>query len=161
MKKIITIFIMTMLILFSMYSISLAEELESEEVKVKIKIPVMQKLNIIEAPVVSFDYPWKGAKDGQPLIIEEVAQVEIISNADWALNVNDLDQSKFNLYIRKSKENFAKWKALNNSGTIFRGENGKEVLSWDIKIEPLKETADSLLDKTTKQLQLNFTLTKL
>lgn len=161
MKKRLIIFIMILVMLFSMHSISLAEEMDSVEVKVNIKIPVMQKLNIIEAPVVVFDYPWEGAKDGQALIIEEVGKIEIISNSDWAMKVNDLVQSGFNVYIRKTREDFAQWKPLNGSGTTFRGENGKEVLSWDIKIEAEPRETISSLSKTTNQLQLGITLTKL
>ena len=160
MKEKLTIFIMIMFMLFSMYSISLAEELDSVEVKVNLKIPVMQKLSIIEEPVIAFDYPWEGAKDGQALIIEDVGKIEIISNADWAMNVNSIVQNKFNIYIRKSKEDFAQWKAINSSETIFRGENGKEVISWDIKIEAAKEETTNSLAKTSKQIQLGFTLTK-
>ena len=161
MKKIFSISIMIMLILVSMNLISLAEELDSAEVKVKVKIPVMQKLNIIEAPEITFDYPWEGAQEGQALIIEEVGKAEIISNAGWSINVNNLVQSGFKISIRNSKERFGQWKSLGGSGTSFTGEHGKQVLSWDIKIEPPIRSATSLSNKSSNQVQLSFTLTKL
>lgn len=140
---------LVLIALLGFTGVSTARVLDTAEIKVRIHVPVIQQLEVIEPVAVSFTYPWTGAEDGQPLIIQNVGDVRVRSNADWALTMDSMATSGFRVYVRPSGDRFARWIPANGMTSI-SGPQGVSNLSWDVKIEAPRHIAVQAAQETVQ-----------
>jgi len=85
-KKALMIIMVVILLLLSHILTGFAKQPDQTRVKVNIKISVMQRLEVVKPVAITFKYPWAGAENGTPLLIEDAGSIEVNSNVDWVLN---------------------------------------------------------------------------
>lgn len=128
--------------------------LDSAEFKVSVTVPVMQQLITYEPVVVSFTYPWAGADEGQALEFTDVGRISVQSNAKWAVQIETLSSSGFDVYVRPSNAGFGNWNLQNEFGNSYSGERGVYDISWDIKV-----VANKNLNTIPQQVIIPFAVT--
>lgn len=109
------------------------EDLKIEKtVSVKAEIPLFQRVNIVEVKDVDYEFLMNNYEGTREIVIENAVQIEIISNSDWNLRLNNR-----NLYseimIKKSNQNDVEWQKLNSTTARFQGEQGIHKINFDLK----------------------------
>ena len=138
--------------------------LASDTIKVKVTIPVIQRVEVLNPAVVEFEYPWDGAEEGDPLIVEDAGALKIKSNADWALQLNSFSNGSFSVLVRRAGDYDSSWQPVSGSRGYFYGKSGREEVGFDLKIKPPEgavqgtTTGGSDLNQTSRRIQLSYTL---
>lgn len=155
-KKIMIILLMSLLVIvFNCYIVGASNKLGSETVEVRVNIPVVQKLEIIDSLFVNnleslFEY--KG--EGESVIIENAGSVRVKSNSNWTLELNNMvATSNYDVLVRLNGS--SDWQNVSNGTGYFSGENGNQLLNFDLKI-----IANSVADSqnTLNRVELGYTL---
>ncbi|MBS3766291.1 hypothetical protein KGY71_07200 [Candidatus Bipolaricaulota bacterium] len=153
-----------LLIAFNLPVFGSENALASDTIKVKITVPVIQKVEIVNPAVVEFEYPWEGAEDGNPLVIENAGALRVKSNADWALKLDNLSTGTLEVLVRRTDDDNSDWRPVSGSSGYFYGEQGREKVGFDLKIKPPEGAVQSTtaggsdLNQTTRRVQLSYTL---
>ena len=138
--------------------------LASDTIKVKVTVPVIQRVEVVKPTVVEFDYPWDGANNGDPLVVENAGALKVKSNADWALQLDSFSSGNFEVLARRAEDKSSNWRPVSGHNSYFYGESGSKMVEFDLKILPIEgvvegETAgDSDPKKATHRVQLSYTL---
>ncbi len=135
----VIIFIFLFLILSSFSEIDAVEiddnekKLKSEaRVSVRAEIPLFQMVEIIQEPNIDYSALMENYNGSREIVIEEALILNILSNADWNLRLNNRNLD-FKVMIKKSNQSDYEWQNLNSTTAKFRGENGVEQLTFDLK----------------------------
>jgi hypothetical protein len=158
-KKNLTLIMIVILLILGSISTGFAEQPDQTRIKVNIKVSVMQRLEVVEPVAITFKYPWAGAENGTPLLIEDAGSVEVNSNVDWVLNVNALSNHDYNIYVRPAGKAYAPWLEVGSLPRSYSGSWGIHVISWDIKIEPVN--LSHVAQEREETVELGFTLSRL
>jgi hypothetical protein len=165
MKRFFTI--LFLIIILSGISINVLAE--SKEMTISINIGPMQELTVNRKVAVSFSYPWEGMDEGQPLIFNDVGELNIRSNVNWVLNVNLMQAYReLEIWVRPAGDYSADWQRINRVNGVLAGEKGLQNLSWDIKVTPARDSytlinrsiARETRETDQKFVELMFTLTQ-
>jgi len=131
----IIVFILIILSLFSTFTYA-----QSKKFEVKVLVSPMQELTINKAVSLSFNYPWEGMESGQPLVLENIGNVNVKSNVDWFLNISSHEFYRdLEIYIRPTEERNINWQRIDNSSAVISGNSGSKDISWDIMIVNSRE----------------------
>ena len=110
-----------------------SQKLKSEaRVSVKINIPVFQRLEIIEKPDISYSFLMDNYNGSREIVIEEALTIEVSSNAKWYLSLNNMNLNS-KVMIKKSSQSNSEWQNLNSNSAKFRGINGVQRITFDLK----------------------------
>ncbi|MGP3777951.1 hypothetical protein ACTWKD_03880 [Halanaerobium saccharolyticum] len=101
-------------------------------IAVKVNIPIFQRLEIIEEPNINYAFLMDNYNGSREIILEEALTIEILSNADWHLRLNNRNLNS-NAMIRKSGQSDYDWQNLNSTTAKFNGENGEQRITFDLK----------------------------
>jgi len=138
--------------------------LASDTIKVKVTVPVIQRVEIVKPTVVEFEYPWDGAKEGDPLVVQNAGALKVKSNADWALQLDNYSKHNFKVLVRRAGDRDSSWRSVSGSDGYFYGKSGSNKVEFDLKIIPPRGAAQtetiegSSLEKSTERVQLSYTL---
>jgi hypothetical protein len=101
-------------------------------VSVKVNIPIFQRLEIIEEPNINYAFLMDNYDGSREIILEEALTIEVLSNADWHLRLNNRNLNS-NAMIKKSDQSDFEWQNLNSTSAKFNGENGEQRITFDLK----------------------------
>ena len=133
-----------------------AAGLARETLEVRVEIASTHQFKLLTEPVVEFEYPWSGVEKGKALLIKNAVISKIASNATWNLAVNNQSMTEFTVLIKRNGTNSAVWKQLSNNTALFSGGNGRQQVSFDIKIKAPE--AGEIPENGRKSLNLGFTV---
>jgi len=109
------------------------QKLKSEaRVSVEVNIPIFQRLEIIEKPNINYSFLMDNYNGSNEIVVEEALTVEVLSNAGWHLRLNNMN-SNSRVMIKKSSQSDYDWQNLNSTTAKFRGENGVQRITFDLK----------------------------
>ena len=135
---VVLIFAFVTLSLFSTADFVQAADKKNQTLKletkasVEAKIPRFQQFEIIEEPNINYSYLMDNYNGSREIIVEEALTVEILSNTNWHLRLNNKNLNS-KVMIKESGQNDSKWQSLNSTTARFRGENGVQRLCFDLK----------------------------
>jgi len=154
-KKIYLLFLVFILsvIVLSGNIVQADNTLAQESIEVNVRVPVMQKLEIIEP--ISIES--LNTDSEQSLIKENAGQIRVLSNTNWELQIVDNNNPNLNIFLRLNNDTNNEWKQISEVSSSFNGNQGKNDLSFDIKIETTGSEDLSNID--INQIQLSYTLT--
>ena len=110
-----------------------AQKLKSEaRVSVEVNIPIFQRLEIIEKPNINYSFLMDNYDGSREIVVEEALTIEVLSNAKWHLRLNNRN-SNSKVMIKKSSQSAYDWQNLNSTTAKFRGENGVQQITFDLK----------------------------
>ena len=72
---------------------------------------------------------YNGSKD---IVVEDALTIEVLSNAKWHLRLNNRN-SNSKVMIKKSSQSAYDWQNLSSTTAKFRGENGVQQITFDLK----------------------------
>ena len=102
------------------------------KVSIKVNIPIFQRVKIIEKPSINYEFLMDNYNGSREIILEEALTIEVLSNAKWNLRLNNRNLNS-NAMIRKSGQSDLEWQNLNSTTAEFRGENGVQEITFDLK----------------------------
>lgn len=139
------VFTLLLLILFSNLFVTaeLAQAAKKQQtviesrVAAEARIPVFQRVEVIDKVDIDYAFLMRNYDGSREIIIEDGLKIEILSNADWNLRLNNRNLNT-SVWIRKADHNNSEWQKLNSTTAKFKGENGVQQLSFDLKfiLEP-------------------------
>ena len=101
-------------------------------VSAEARIPVFQRVEVIDKVDIDYAFLMRNYDGSREIIVEDGLKIEILSNADWNLRLNNRNLNT-SVLIRKADQNNSDWQNLNSTTAKFRGENGVQKLSFDLK----------------------------
>lgn len=137
------------------------DTLAQEKIEVNVKMPVMQKIEVTEPVEITQAELNTVAETGKALVKENAGEVKIISNTDWKLQIQDQFNVDFRIYVRLSDDRQAEWINLADmDNNFFTGEQGRENISFDLKVETVSQ--EGLADYSAEdfEMQLSYVLSK-
>ncbi|MFW5788239.1 MAG: hypothetical protein ACOCV3_08245 [Halanaerobiales bacterium] len=135
------------------------DTLAQEKIEVNVKIPVMQKVEVIDPIEITQEELNEVAETGQALVKENVGELRIISNTDWELQIQDQFNSDFQIYVRLSNDRQAEWINLaDTDNNFFTGEQGRENISFDLKVETVSQEGLADYSAEDSEMQLSYVL---
>ena len=109
------------------------QKLKNEaRVSVEVNIPIFQRLEIIEKPNINYSFLMDNYNGSNEIVVEEALTVEVLSNAGWHLRLNNRNLNS-RVMIKKSSQSDYDWQNLNSTTAKFRGENGVQRITFDLK----------------------------
>lgn len=110
-----------------------SQQLKSEaRVSLEVNIPVFQRLEIIEEPEINYSFLMDNYNGSREIVVEEALTIEVLSNAKWHLRLNNRNLNS-RVMIKKSSQSSSKWQNLNSTTAKFRGNNGVQRITFDLK----------------------------
>ena len=154
-KKITTgIIVLALTLGFGFQTLGADDVLASDSIEVTIHVDVIQKVKVLDPPVAQFEYPWDGAAEGEPLIIEDAGSLRVKSNAGWALKVNSFSATNFHVFVRRQDKERANWKDA-SAGSYFYGTAGSSRVKFDMKVLPAVTVSST---RSTVRIPLRYTI---
>lgn len=136
---VVMIFVFLVLILNSFSTANMIEAADNEKkikhearVSVRAEIPIFQRLEIIEEPNINYEYLMINYNGSREIVIKDALTIKILSNANWHLRLNNRN-SNSEVMIKKSNQSDYEWQNLNSTTAKFRGENGVQQITFDLK----------------------------
>ncbi len=134
MKKIMIILMLVMAVIgLTAQTINAGGELASETIQVRVNIPVMQGMDVVNPVVVDINSAF-AETDQNEVIIKEAGTVRVQSNADWSLQVSNIEATDSKVLVRRTGQTDRDWQPVSNSKAVFNGSNGDVLVSFDLKI---------------------------
>lgn len=134
MKKILVILMLVMVVIgFNAEVINASGELASETIKVRVNIPVMQEMEVLDPVVVDINSLF-AENDKDEITIKEAGTVRVRSNANWTLQVSNMETAENKVLVRRTGQTDRDWQPMSSSKGIFNGSHGNELVSFDLKI---------------------------
>lgn len=158
----VILFVIFLFIITATFSIVSAADYNSEKVIIASRalthanIPLFQQFKIIEKIDISYDYLMNNYSGSREIVIEDALKVEIFSNADWQLRLNNRNLNA-EIMIKKSNQSNDDWQKLNSTTAKFYGESGVKRINFDLKFE-LKPGFKSAVDNL--DFDLKYSLNK-
>ena len=150
-KKLTVFFIAALMVIgMSAQGAEAGDALAEETIDVRVNVPVMQQMEVKEAAVVEYDF----SESEEAVIVENAGAVEVESNADWRLNLDNFATSEVDVLVRRSGESEADWRRVDGINGGFQGTNGSEEIEVDVKVRP----AGSTQAEAEGRVELGFTL---
>jgi hypothetical protein len=110
-----------------------SQKLKTEaRVSLEVNIPVFQRLEIIEKPNINYSFLMANYDGSREIVLEEALTIEVLSNAKWHLRLNNMNLNS-KVMIKKSTESASHWQNLNATTAKFRGRNGVQRITFDLK----------------------------
>ena len=136
-KKITTgIIVLALTLGFGFQTLGADDVLASDSIEVTLHVDAIQRVKVLDPPVAQFEYPWDGAAEGEPLIVEDAGSLRVKSNAGWALKVNNISTPNFEVFVRRTDKERSNWKSVSGSGNYFYGSAGSFEVQFDMKVLP-------------------------
>lgn len=128
------VFLFMILSIFSTADFAVAADKLEKEAKVSVKatIPVFQELKIIEKKNINYDFLMDNYNGSKEILVEEALTIEVMSNANWHLRLNNRNLNS-QVMIKKSSQPNSAWQNLNSTTAKFTGENGVRRITFDVK----------------------------
>lgn len=127
-------------------------KLKSEaKVSVTATIPIFQQLEFIEEPNINYSFLMDNYNGSREIYVEEALTVEVRSNADWHLRLNNRNLNS-EVMIKKSSQLNSAWQNLNSTTAKFNGKNGVQRITFDLKFI-LDESSRAAVDNLALDLR--------
>lgn len=120
-------------------------------VSVKVNIPIFQQLEIIKKPNVDYEFLMKKYNGSREIIVKDALTVEVLSNANWHLRLNNRNLNS-KVMIKESSQSDYDWQNLNSTIAKFRGENGLKRVTFDLKFI-LDESSEAAVNNLALDLR--------
>lgn len=131
--------IVLLILALSLFSIVVfAESISGEDLQIEknasvsAAIPPFQKVNIVELKNFNDKFLIDNYKEAGEIIVEDALVIEVFSNADWNLRLNNRNIYS-ELMIKKSDQSNLEWQKLNSTTAKFLGRQGIQKISFDLK----------------------------
>ena len=95
-------------------------------------IPVYQDFKILEQKDIDYSFLMQNYNGSREIMVEEALTIEVLSNADWNLSLNNRNLNS-EVMIKKSSQSKSSWQNLNSKTAEFNGENGLHRITFDLK----------------------------
>jgi len=95
-------------------------------------IPVYQDFKILEQKDIDYSFLMQNYNGSREIMVEEALTIEVLSNADWNLSLNNRNLNS-EVMIKKSSQSKSAWQNLNSKTAEFNGENGVRRITFDLK----------------------------
>ena len=105
---------------------------EEASVSVSVNIPIFQRLEIIKEPNIDYSFLMDNYNGSKDIVVEDALTIEVLSNAKWHLRLNNRNLNS-KVMIKKSSQSAYDWQNLNSTTAKFRGENGVQQITFDLK----------------------------
>ena len=99
---------------------------------IRANIPIFQQLEIIEKAQISYSFLMDNYNGSKEIVIKDALTIEVLSNANWHLRLNNRNLNS-RVMIKKSSQNDYDWQNLNSTTAKFRGNNGLQQITFDLK----------------------------
>ncbi len=130
----LTVFLIVALLALgiNVQAVEAGNAMAEETIDVQVNIPVMQQMEIRDPAVVEYDF-----SEGEEEIVKENAgSVEIMSNADWQLDLDNFATGDVDVLVRRSDDSSSAWQSVEGINGDFQGTNGSEEVEFDVKVLP-------------------------
>lgn len=128
----LSILVVVMLLLCAISPVAGAQLHNEARVQVTIQVPIIQQIYVVKPVVVSIPLTTEVA---EPIVITDVGQIAVKSNADWELRVHADATPEFEVSVKPGSDPLAEWRPVDAQGASFIGKSGAHDLSWDIKVD--------------------------
>ncbi|RCW60322.1 MULTISPECIES: hypothetical protein [Halanaerobium] len=108
------------------------KNLIERSVQTEARIPVFQRVEVVDKADIDYTFLMANYSGSREIIIEDGLSIEILSNADWYLRLNNRNLNT-TVMIKKADQSDFEWQKLNSTTAKFRGEKGVRQISFDLK----------------------------
>jgi hypothetical protein len=96
------------------------------------RIPIFQRVEVLEKADIDYTFLMTNYNGSREIIVESGLKIEILSNTDWNLRLNNRNLNT-QVLIRRADQNNSDWQNLNSTTAKFSGDRGVEKLTFDLK----------------------------